>query len=143
MAAVAQGIQRSIRARSRSRGSTRAGRRSIGRGWLIATYVALFLFVLWTIVPFMWMILASFKTNKEIYNDFTILPKTLYFGHYVSLMGGKFGIWLRNSAEVSIAATAQSSTLGALGAYAFTMLRFSGRRVTAIGLDFNYIDTQY
>ena len=65
MAVVAQ-AQRSIRARSRTRGSTRVGRRGIGRGWLIATYVALIFFLLWTIIPFMWMILASFKTNKEI-----------------------------------------------------------------------------
>ncbi len=141
MAVVAQ-AQRALRARGRTRGSTRVGRRSIGRGWLIATYVALILFVLWTIIPFMWMILASLKTNKEIYNDFTFLPKSMYFGHYVSLMGGKFSIWLRNSAEVSIAATALSITLGAIGAYAITRLRFAGRRVIALGLVCTYLVPQ-
>ena len=130
------------RVRGRSRGSTRAGRRAIGRGWVIATYVALVVFVLWTVIPFVWMILASIKTNKEIYDDFTLLPKTVYFGHYVSLLGGKFGIWLRNSAEVSIAATALSITLGALGAYAITRLRFAGRRVIALGLVFTYLVPQ-
>src|SRR5918912_2612943 len=98
MAVVAQAAPRF---RRRAKGSTRAGRRSIGRGWVVATYVALVVFLLWTIVPFVWMILASLKTNKEIYNDFTILPSSLYFGHYASLMGGKFAIWLRNSAYVS------------------------------------------
>src|SRR5438132_3467603 len=141
MATIAQ-AQRTVRTRGRSRGSTRAGRRSIGRGWLIATYLFLLLFLVWTIVPFMWMILASFKTNKEIYNDFTFLPKTMYFGHYVSLLGGKFGIWLRNSAEVSIAATAISITLGAIGAYAITRLRFAGRRVIALGLVCTYLVPQ-
>ncbi len=104
---------------------------------MIATYVALVIFVLWTIIPFMWMILASFKTNKEIYNDFTFLPKSMYFGHYVSLMGGKFSIWLRNSAEVSIAATALSITLGAIGAYAITRLR-----CIALGLVCTYLVPQ-
>ena len=127
MAVVAQ-AQKSVRARGRTRGSTRVGRRSIGRGWLIATYIALIIFVLWTIIPFMWMILASFKTNKEIYTDFTFLPKTMYFGHYVSLMGGKFSIWLRNSAEVSIAATALSITLGAIGAYRAQQLQAAAAR---------------
>ena len=141
MAAIAQ-AGRVLRARSRSKGSTRAGRRGIGRGWLIATYVALFLFVVWTVVPFIWMILASLKTNKEIYQDFTILPKTVYFGHYVSLLGGKFGIWMRNSAEVSIAATALSITLGSIGAYAITRLRFAGRRVIALGLVCTYLIPQ-
>jgi multiple sugar transport system permease protein len=126
----------------RSRGSTRVGRRTIGRGWVIATYVALAIFVFWTVVPFIWMILASLKTNKEIYDDFTLLPKTLYFGHYVTLLGGKFGIWLRNSAEVSLAATALSITLGALGAYSITRLRFAGRRVVALGLIFTYLIPQ-
>src|SRR5438874_7393497 len=88
------------------------------------------------------MILTSLKTNKEIYNDFTFLPKTMYFGHYVSLLGGKFGIWLRNSAEVSIAATVISITLGAMGAYAITRLRFAGRRVIAVGLVFTYLIPQ-
>jgi multiple sugar transport system permease protein len=126
----------------RRRAKTYAQRRSIGRGWVIATYVALAFFVIWTIVPFIWMALASVKTNKEIYDDFTIVPKTLYFGHYVTLLGGKFAIWLRNSAIVSITATTISITLGALGAYSLTRLRFSGRRVVALGLVFTYLVPQ-
>jgi multiple sugar transport system permease protein len=109
---------------------------------MIAAYAALVFFLLWTVIPFIWMILASLKTNKEIYSDFTFVPKTIYFGHYVSLMGGKFGIWMRNSAEISLAATAISITLGALGAYAITRLRFAGRRVVAIGLVFTYLIPQ-
>jgi multiple sugar transport system permease protein len=126
----------------RRRTSARANRRTIGRGWVIATYVGLAFFLIWTIVPFVWMALASVKTNKEIYDDFTIVPKTLYFGHYVTLLGGKFGIWLRNSAVVSISATTISIILGALGAYALTRLRFSGRRVVALGLVFTYLVPQ-
>jgi multiple sugar transport system permease protein len=142
MATVAH-AQTSVRPRGRTaRGSTRAGRRGVGRGWLIATYSALVIFLIWTVVPFLWMILASLKTNKEIYGDFTILPPTVYFGHYVTLLGGKFGIWMRNSAEVSIAATALSITLGAIGAYAITRLRFAGRRVVALGLVFTYLIPQ-
>jgi multiple sugar transport system permease protein len=141
MATVAQ-AQTSVRPRSRARGSTRTGRRSIGRGWQIATYTALIVFLLWTVIPFFWMITASLKTNKEIYGDFTLLPQTVYFGHYVSLLGGKFGIWMRNSTEISLAATTLSITLGALGAYAITRLRFAGRRVIAIGLVFTYLIPQ-
>jgi multiple sugar transport system permease protein len=141
MASVAQ-AQSLPRRRSRARGYTRAGRRSIGRGWLIASYVALIIFLLWTVIPFFWMILASVKTNKEIYQDFTIVPKSIYFGHYVSLLGGKFSVWMRNSAEISIAATALSITLGSIGAYAITRLRFAGRRVIALGLVCTYLIPQ-
>jgi multiple sugar transport system permease protein len=141
MATVAQ-AHTPVRTRSRTRGSTRVGRRSIGRGWRAATYVALIVFLLWTIIPFFWMITASLKTNKEIYGDFTVLPQTLYFGHYVTLLGGKFTIWMRNSAEVSLAATTLSIILGALGAYAITRLRFAGRRIIALGLVFTYLIPQ-
>src|SRR5215471_11497193 len=127
---------------NRRRAKTRAERRRVGRGWVIATYLGLAFFVIWTIVPFVWMALASVKTNKEIYDDFTIVPKTLYFGHYVTLLGGKFGVWMRNSAEVSIAATFVSITLGSIGAYAITRLRFAGRRVIATGLVFTYLVPQ-
>jgi ABC-type glycerol-3-phosphate transport system permease component len=91
--------------------------------------VSLAFFVVWTIVPFMWMILASVKTNKEIYQDFTFLPKEVYFGHYQALLGGKFGIWMRNSTLIASVATLLSIVLGSLAAYAITRLRFAGRRV--------------
>lgn len=141
MATLAQ-AQKGLQIRRRAKRSTRAGRRAIGGGWRVATYVSLVVFLLWTIIPFIWMILASVKTNKEIYDDFTIIPKTVYFGHYVTLLTGKFAIWMRNSAEVSISATAISITLGAIGAYAITRLRFAGRRAIAVGLVFTYLIPQ-
>ena len=49
--------------------ASRSARRSIGRGWIIATFAALVFFVLWTVVPFIWMFLASFKTNKVHGNE--------------------------------------------------------------------------
>jgi multiple sugar transport system permease protein len=130
----------------RSRASTRS-RRAIGRGWLIATYVALVLFLLWTLVPILWMVLASLKTNKEIYDDFSILPKQLYLGHYDTLLtgGGKkltsgnFTVWLKNSAIVSVVTTSLSIVLGSLAAYAVTRLQFAGRSLAARGLIFTYL----
>jgi multiple sugar transport system permease protein len=141
MATVAE-ARPAPRAARRARGWTKAGRRSSGRGWVIATYVGLVVFLLWTVVPFVWMVLASLKTNKEIYNDFTILPNSLYFGHYASLIGGKFAIWMRNSAIVSVSATVLSIILASLGAYSITRLRFAGRRVVALGLILTYLIPQ-
>jgi|DewCreStandDraft_1066081.scaffolds.fasta_scaffold00424_13 multiple sugar transport system permease protein len=123
----------------RARQSAGARRLPIGRGWLIAAYVALIIFVLWTIIPFLWMILASLKTNKEIYKDFTLWPREVYFGHYLALMKGKFGIWLRNSAYVATVTTVLSIVLGALGAYAITRLDFAGRRLMARALVLAYL----
>ena len=134
-------------ARAAARGSAQAGRRSIGRGWMIATYVGLVFFLLWTLVPFLWMLLASLKTNKEIYDDFTLVPKHLYFGHYSALLkggggskaSGSFRQWLLNSAYISVTVTAISVALGALAAYSITRLRFTGRPLMARGLIFTYL----
>src|SRR5262245_26930351 len=130
--------------------TSRTARRQIGRGWVIATYVALAVFTLWTVVPFVWMILASLKTNKEIYQDFTLLPKTLYFGHYTTLLFGYgstgagkasayFGVWMKNSAYVAVVTTTLSIVLGSLAAYAITRLSFVGRATMARGLIVTYL----
>src|SRR5687767_6932487 len=101
---------------ARAHSSSASGRRAIGRGWVIATFAALIFFTLWTVVPFIWMFLASIKTNKEIYQEFTILPKQVYFGHYEILLFGesagggmrasaRFSSWLRNTVVVSLVVT--------------------------------------
>jgi ABC-type glycerol-3-phosphate transport system permease component len=122
-------------------------RRTVGRGWMVATYVGLIVFLLWTLIPFIWMLLASLKTNKEIYQDFTLWPKSFYFGHYASLFSasggskasGNFSRWLANSALVSLVVTGLSIVLGALAAYAITRLTFTGRATLARGLIFTYL----
>ncbi len=130
-------------ARSRASGRRRS---RIGKGWLIATYVGLAIFLFWTIVPIFWMLLASLKTNKEIYDEFTIIPKQLFLGHYLTLITGQgsltsanFGVWLKNSALVSAITTSLSITLGSLAAYALARLQFAGRRVVARGLIVTYL----
>ena len=121
------------------RRATRDGRRRIARGWVIATYVMLTFFTLWTLIPFFWMFMASVKTNKEIYQDFTFLPRQWYWGHYYDLLTGHYGSWMRNSTIVSVGATLLSIVLGSFGAYAITRLRFTGRSVIARGLVFTYL----
>jgi multiple sugar transport system permease protein len=133
--------------RKTARKEKKAGRRSIGRGWMIATYVGLIFFLFWTLVPFVWMLLASLKTNKEIYDSFTLVPRHLFFGHYTDLLRGgggskassSFRQWLLNSAMVSAVVTALSVILGALAAYSITRLHFTGRAMLARGLIFTYL----
>lgn len=128
-----------VAAQARTMGSTRGGRRTMGVGWIIATFGLLIFFTLWTVIPFFWMFLASVKTNKEIYQDFTFLPRQWYWGHYYDLLTGPYSIWMRNSTVVSVSATLLSIILGSFGAYAITRLQFAGRRVIARGLVFTYL----
>ena len=92
---------------------------------MILTFVGLIFFILWTIVPFFWMFLASVKTNKEIYQEFTLLPRVWTAEHYVNLFSttgtgrsrasAYFSRWLLNSALVGLVVTVLSIVLGALG----------------------------
>lgn len=120
-------------------GNTRGGRRTVGTGWLVATYVLLIFFTLWTLIPFFWMFMASVKTNKEIYQDFTILPRQWTWIHYYDLLTGHYSKWMRNSTVVSVGATLLSIILGSFGAYAITRLQFRGRTIIARGLVFTYL----
>ncbi len=134
-------------ARKAERAAEKAGHRKIGRGWMIATYVGLIFFLIWTLVPFLWMLLASLKTNKEIYNDFTLIPKHLYFGHYADLLkggggskaSGSFRLWLLNSTIIAVSVTVLSVVFGALAAYSITRLHFTGRSFLARGLIYTYL----
>ena len=122
-------------------GSTRSGRRTVGLGWVLATYGLLIFFVLWTVIPFLWMFLASIKTNKEIYNpEFTVFPKQVFLGHYNDLVvKGPFVTWFWNSAVVSLTSTLLALVLGSFGAYAITRLNFKGRKIIAVGLVGTYL----
>lgn len=128
-----------VAAQSRRMGSTSGGRRSIGTGWAILTFGLLIFFTLWTVIPFFWMFIASVKTSKEIYQDFTFLPRQWYWGHYYELLTGHYALWMRNSTVVSVAATLLSIILGSFGAYAITRLQFNGRQIVARGLVFTYL----
>jgi len=100
----------------------------------------LLFFLLWTVIPFLWMFMASIKTNKEIYSpEFTIFPKQVFLGHYADLLNGPFMMWLRNSTIVSLTSTLLSLVLGSFGAYAITRLQFKGRKVIAVGLVGTYL----
>jgi multiple sugar transport system permease protein len=120
-------------------GSRRGGRRKLSPVWVFATYGLLIFFTLWTLIPFFWMFMASVKTNKEIYQDFTFLPRQWFWGHYYDLLTGHYGRWMQNSTIVSVGATALSIILGSFGAYAITRLQFNGRRFVARGLVFTYL----
>lgn len=126
--------------RSRVTGRARSGlRRGPGRGWILAGYVALALFAIWTVVPFYWMILASIKTNKQLYQDPSLFPSGAYWGNYEKLFTGPFLTWVKNSAVVAVGTTAFSILVGSFGAYSIARLRFVGRNAIARILVFSYL----
>ena len=118
----------------RSRQRQRRLAKAVGNGLLVVMLV-------WTLVPFYWMVATSLKTDKEIYGfEATLVPRHPTLEAYGRLFSQTpFTNYLRNSTIVAVATTLVSLALGSLGAYAIARLRFPGRNVIARGLIFTYL----
>ena len=107
--------------------------------WVGNTLLALML--VWTLVPFYWMIATSLKKDREIYGfEATLIPHQPTLANYARLFAKTpFILYLRNSTIIAVGTTIASLVFGTLGAYALARLRFRGRKVIARGLVFTYL----
>lgn len=82
------------------------------------------------IVPFVWMILGSFKTTAELRNvPPTWIPELPTLGNYQDLFDRQdFGRFFFNSAVVASAVTIGNLVFCSMLGYALAKLRFPGRR---------------
>src|SRR5882672_4885091 len=103
--------------------------------------VLLALLLVWTLVPFYWMIATSLKKDKEIYGfEATLIPRQPTLANYTRLFAATpFVKYLRNSTIIAVGTTVLSLVFGCLGAYALARLRFPGRTLIARGLVFTYL----
>ena len=102
---------------------------------------ALVLMVLWTAIPFYWMIATSLKHDKEIYGyEATLIPEQPTFANYATVFRETpYLLYLRNSMVVAVGSTVLSMVIACLGAYAIARLNFPGRALLARGLVFTYL----
>src|SRR5215470_15775629 len=107
--------------------------------WAGNTLLAVFL--VWTLVPFYWMVATSLKKDREIYGfEATLIPRQPTLDGYRRLFAQTpFVKYVRNSTIIAVTTTVASLALGCLGAYALARLRFRGRAVIARGLIFTYL----
>jgi multiple sugar transport system permease protein len=83
------------------------------------------------IYPFVWMISASLKTNKEyITSGLSLIPKTIQFGNYERAWStANFSVYFVNTAIISIFTVVIVIGVCALTGYALGRHRFPGRIV--------------
>ncbi|MCC6176504.1 MAG: carbohydrate ABC transporter permease [Chloroflexi bacterium] len=108
-------------------------------------WLPLVLFVVLTLFPFYWMLVASLKPNNELYNlrvfPFWVFKPTL--DHYAYLFQKTlYARWLLNTLIVSISSTAISLLFGILAGYALARLRFAGAAVLGVGVFISYLVPQ-
>jgi multiple sugar transport system permease protein len=84
---------------------------------------------IFTLTPFLWMLLSSFKNSTEIYHyPPTLLPEIWRFDNYPRLFQDRpFGMWYRNSIIVGVIQTAAVLFFSSLAGFGFAKYRFKGR----------------
>jgi len=93
-------------------------------------YVFVIILGFFMLFPILWMVSNSFKTNREIFNSFSIIPSSFNFDSYIR--GWKynnsmtFGVFFRNSFLYTSIATVGAVLSSALVAYGFSRIRFWG-----------------
>ena len=99
------------------------------------------LMVLWTAIPFYWMIATSLKHDKEIYGyEATLIPERPTLANYATVFRETpYMLYLRNSVVVAVGSTILSMIIAVLGAYAIARLDFPGKALLARGLVFTYL----
>jgi len=91
------------------------------------------LMLLWTAIPFYWMVVTSLKHDKEIYGyEATLIPENPTLSSYVTILRDTpYLTYLRNSTVVAVGSTVISLIIACLGAYAIARLNFPGRALLA------------
>jgi len=79
-------------------------------------------------LPFVWMILSSFKEETELLRFESLFPKQWLYDNFVKAWEiGDFGTYFANSLFVTIVCVALTMFVTILAAYGFSKLRFKGR----------------
>jgi multiple sugar transport system permease protein len=120
-----------------------AGGRSVTTGRLAVagpSVLAIVFLAIFVSLPLYSMVLTAFKTDKEIYDDFTYFPHqpTLVQFERV-IVKERIFVNIRNSLLVATTATLVSVTMSTLAAFAVVRLRFRGRVWIARLILFKYL----
>ncbi|PFG19068.1 carbohydrate ABC transporter permease [Serinibacter salmoneus] len=109
--------------RPRRRGRTLAGR--------IALYVTLAIAAAAIMLPFVWMVISSLKTNNQVFSiPIQWIPDPVVWENYLDIWTkSDMATWLRNTLILSVTVTCLQVLTGSFAAYGFAKTRFPGRDV--------------
>lgn len=108
----------------------------ISRSSKILRHGLLWVAIVFALYPVVWILSASINPVDNLSTS-QLIPEGLTLANYSSLFGNAltpFARWLGNSWKVSLVAASGTLVLAALAAYAFSRLRFTGRRLGLLSL---------
>jgi multiple sugar transport system permease protein len=97
----------------------------------VVGYALLAVFAAGLLLPFVWMVISSLKTNNQV---FTVpvqwLPDPFVWQNYVDIWSrSDMSTWLKNTLVLSVVVTFLQVFTGSFAAYGFARMRFPGRDV--------------
>ena len=109
---------------------TRKSKRSEVNFFSTLAHIALAVWALAVVAPLVWTVLASFKTNTEIFIDSPFaLPESFSFDAFSRAWSrAHVGRYFLNSVVVVACSTAGTMLLGSMAAYVLARFRFVGNR---------------
>jgi ABC-type glycerol-3-phosphate transport system permease component len=95
----------------------------------VATQVLLILAAAVTVIPVIWTVLSSLKSNDTIFAvPMQWLPDSLHWNNYSEAFEvAPFGRYFLNSTIIAVSVTATTVFFGAMAGYGFSKFRFPGR----------------
>jgi multiple sugar transport system permease protein len=106
-------------------------RRDVNKGLIL---VLLIVFLGYFLLPLLWLLISSTKTNAGLFNTFGF-----WFAKDINIVQnlkdlfaydkGNFLLWIRNTAVYAVTAAVGSSLISTLAGYTFAKFEFPGRKV--------------
>ena len=94
----------------------------------VLTYGFLALFVFMVAVPLYWMVTTAIKTNKELYEEFSYVPRKLTLENFVRVIVREELLTnIRNSFSVAMSTTLFTVVVSSMAAFSIVRYRYPGR----------------
>lgn len=97
----------------------------------IVIYILLILVVIITVVPFIWMLSASIKVDREVFQmkPFVLIPDNAKWSNYIDIWSRiPLGTFIKNTIILTVVVTLLQLFTSSFAAYAFAKMEFSGRK---------------
>jgi multiple sugar transport system permease protein len=125
---AAPGTERAVNTQGGSHAGSRGkGRRGLAharrtRRWAI--YIPLALYLLFTLIPFYWMLLFAFRTSGST----ALFPWPLTLEHFETVWNGAgFAVFFKNSVIIAVLTLVLTTVFALLGGYAIARFTFRGK----------------
>lgn len=102
-----------------------------GKIWSIIKYILFIFFTVMCLYPIVWLFLASFKTNQELYFNTWGLPESWQLTNYVNaIIKGGVIRYFGNSVIIAVSAVLVTVILATMASYAITRMNWKLSKLT-------------